>query len=135
MDAGGYNDELRRLFASPAHAGDRPGGTRTATAEASASATGYRVRLSASEEAGRLTAVRFRAFGCPHLLAAAEAFCAEVEGQPATALLVPRVPALMERLAVPVEKTGRLLLLEDAAEALAREFLEGSGGGTNDTQT
>jgi NifU-like protein involved in Fe-S cluster formation len=131
MDAVAYNDEVRRLFADPAHAGDLPpGDSRTATAEASETAAGCRVRLSASEEAGRLTAVRFRAFGCPHLLAAAEAFCAEVEGQPSTALLAPRVPALMELLAVPVEKTGRLLLLADAAETLARELLEG----TNDTQ-
>lgn len=135
MDAGSYNDEVRRLFARPAHAGDlQPGGSRTAAAEKAESAAGCRVRLSAAEEAGRLLAVRFRAFGCPHLVAAAEAFCAEVEGQPVTALCAPRVQALMTRLAVPVEKTGRLLLLEDAAEALARE-LQGRNDGTNDTQT
>ncbi|HET6628772.1 MAG TPA: iron-sulfur cluster assembly scaffold protein [Woeseiaceae bacterium] len=133
---GAYSDEVRRLFADPAHAGDLPpGGSRTASVEVSESAAGCRVRLSASGNAGRLSAVRFRAFGCPHLLAAAEAFCAEVEGQPVTALLARRVPALMERLAVPVEKTGRLLLLEDAAKALARELLEDSSDGTNDTQT
>ena len=83
----------------------------------------------------RLASVRFRAFGCPHLVAAAEAFCAAVEGQPVSALRTPRVPALMERLAVPVEKTGRLLLLEDAAQALAFELGEGFNDGTNDRQT
>lgn len=134
MGAEGYQEEVRQLFARPAHAGDLPpGGPRRAAAEASESAAGCRVRLSASAEADRLIAVRFRAFACPHLLAAAEAFCAEVEGQPVTALLEPRVPALMERLAVPVEKTGRLLLLADAAEALARKLLEQRGDGTNDT--
>ncbi len=133
MDADTYSEEVRRLFAAPAHAGDLPpGGSRMAAAEASASAAGCRVRLAAREEAGRLTAMRFRAFACPHLLAAAEAFCAETEGQPVTALLEPRVPALMERLAVPVEKTGRLLLLEDAAKALARELMAAGEDGTND---
>lgn len=123
MGTGRYNGEVRRLFARPAHAGDLPpGGSRTAAAEQAESAAGCRVRLAAAEEAGRLVAVRFRAFGCPHLVAAAEAFCADVEGQPVSALGAPRTQALMARLAVPVEKTGRLLLLEDAAAALAREL-------------
>ena len=136
MGAGTYNEEVRRLFAAPAHAGDvEPGGLRTATAEEAESAAGCRVRLAAAEEAGRLAAVRFRAFGCPHLVAAAEAFCADVEGQPVTALREPRVQALMARLAVPVGKTGRLLLLEDAAEALARKLLGCRDGGTKGTQT
>ena len=136
MDAGTYNDEVRRLFAAPAHAGDLPpGGLRTATAEKAESAAGCRVRLSAAEDAGRLAAVRFRAFGCPHLVAAAEAFCAAVEGQPVNALRAQRVQALTARLAVPVGKTGRLLLLEDAAEALAGKLLEPRDGGTKSTQT
>jgi NifU-like protein involved in Fe-S cluster formation len=133
VDAGTYSEEVRRLFAEPAHAGDLPpGGARTATAESSESAGGCRVRLSASEAAGRLSAVRFRVFGCPHLVAAAEAFCADLEGQPIPALREPVVPALMARLAVPVEKTGRLLLLENAAGILAQELLEKSNDGTND---
>lgn len=136
MDAGAYSEEVRRLFANPAHAGDLPPGNgRTATAEAAESAAGCRVRLSAAEVGGRLSAVRFRAFGCPHLVAAAEAFCADVEGRPIPALREPKVPGLMERLAVPVEKTGRLLLLENAAGALAHELLEGPNDGTNDTRT
>ena len=136
MGAGTYNEQVRRLFAGPAHAGDLPPGAfRTAMAEEGESAAGCRVRLSAAEEAGRLVAVRFRAFGCPHLVAAAEAFCAEVEGQPVAALRKQRVQALMAQLAVPVGKTGRLLLLEDAAEALARKLLERRNGGTKNTQT
>ena len=136
MGAARYNEEVRRLFARPAHAGDLPAGaSRVACAEASESAAGCRVQLSASTEAGRLAAVRFRAFGCPHLVAAAEAFCAGVEGQPVTALRTPQVRALMERLAVPVEKTGRLLLLEDAARSLARELRESFNNGTKDRQT
>lgn len=136
MAGAAYNEEVRRLFARPAHAGDLPAGrARAASAEAAESAAGCRVRLSASADAGRLSALRFRTFGCPHLVAAAEAFCAGVEGQPVAALRTPQVPALMERLAVPVEKTGRLLLLENAAEALARELLESFNDGTNDRQT
>ncbi len=135
MAAAAYNEEVRRLFARPAHAGDLPPGSPgAASAEASESAAGCRVRLSASRDDGRLSAVRFRAFGCPHLVAAAEAFCAEVEGQPVAALGAPRVAALIERLAVPVGKTGRLLLLEDAAAALARKLRQAPGQGTNDVE-
>jgi NifU-like protein involved in Fe-S cluster formation len=130
---GAYSERVRRLFADPAHAGDLPPGyARTCAAEVRESDAGCRVVLAAAaDDAGMLNAVRYRAFGCPHLIAAAEAFCADVEGRPAEALRELSAPALMATLCVPVEKTGRILLLQDAADALARKLLDG----TNEART
>lgn len=127
MDATPYNDAVRRYFANPVHAGDLPANCpRDSVAEACVSSNGCRVVLAAAVDNGILRAIRFRAFGCPHLIAAAEAFCADAEGGPTAALRNFDVRALMERLSVPVEKTGRILLLQDAAEALARTLTDGT---------
>ena len=66
----------------------------------------------------------FRAYGCPHLIAAAEAACAELEGRDAVELLEFPASDLMQSLSVPVEKTGRILVLEDAIRSLGRVITE-----------
>ena len=87
---------------------------------------GVRVRLSAKAKAGTIEAMRFRAWGCPHLIAAAEWLCSYYEGRPLTALEeFPRAP-IMENLAIPTEKTGRILVLEDTVRSLGQKFGEGS---------
>lgn len=116
-----YNDTVRRHFASPAHAGDlRAGYPRVVSADASASEGGPRVLLAAQIDGNVISRMRYRVFGCPHLIAAAEELCARFEGGTVDALQDVPVAQLMELLEVPVEKTGRLLLLEDAANALHR---------------
>lgn len=120
-----YNSLVRRCFANPVHAGNLSGRYNTMVrAEAEEAGTGIRVILSAAVEAGKVGSMRFQAFGCPHLIAAAELFCEEVEGQPVAALRLPEMRSLMERLDVPVTKTGRLFVLEDAAEALHMRLSE-----------
>jgi NifU-like protein involved in Fe-S cluster formation len=125
-----YSEAVRRRFANPAHAGDLPPGYAPAAVAEASGGSGLRIRLAAAAEGGVVRALRFRAFGCPHLIAAAEAACEEYEGRPAAELRRFSVPALIERLAVPVEKTGRILLLEDALAALA-ERLTGTNPGEN----
>ncbi|MGH8194695.1 MAG: iron-sulfur cluster assembly scaffold protein [Woeseiaceae bacterium] len=121
-----YNETVRRHFAMPAHAGDMKAGyARTFKAEASESGSGCRVVLTLAEDGGRIEAMCFRAFGCPHLIAAAEAHCAYLEGRPVAALHEFPVQGVMASLDVPVEKAGRLLLLEDAVIALARQVEDG----------
>ena len=85
------------------------------------------MELSAEVSDGRLASLRFRAKGCPHLLAAAEALCRDLEGKPVTALETPFGADIMRRLSVPVEKTGRILVLEDVAAALYRQLATASG--------
>ena len=69
-------------------------------------------------DSARLRAIRYAVFGCPHLIAAAELVCERFEGQPVEVLADFDPRELIDTLAVPVEKTGRILLLEDAVRAL-----------------
>ena len=120
-----YNDTVRRHFAHPAHAGDLQGGyPHVVTADVSESEAGLRVVLAAHLDGNIISRLRYRVFGCPHLIAAAEELCARFEGETLDALQDVPVTRLMELLEVPVEKTGRLLLLEDAANVLARKALD-----------
>lgn len=117
--ASDYSERVRRLFAGTPHAGDAPGPVvELARGDA-------RLRLSAELASGRLSRLAFRVYGCPHLIAAAEAFCEAFEGRDATELAQFSVADTIEELGIPLEKTGRILLLEDAIAAL-RETIERS---------
>lgn len=116
-----YSSLVRDLFANTAHAGDLPGATCV-----SAAAQGVTVQLAASVQDDIITAARWRAWGCPHLLAATEAFCAEYEGQEAASLLEFSAGDLIKELAVPLTKTGRILVLEDAVRSLGQAIRDGS---------
>jgi len=114
-----YNPLVRQYFVNPAHAGDLPGEySETSSAEASESEAGARVRLLLAARDGQILAMRFRAWGCPHLIAAAEAVCERYAGEPVESLARFEPQELMQKLAVPVEKSGRILLLEDALRSL-----------------
>ena len=119
-----YSERVLAHFATPAHAGDL--GRRyplEIRGEAAESASGCRVVLAAGIDDEVFREVRFRVFGCPHLVAAAEEWCRHTEGRPASADGArPAIVDLMALLEVPVEKTGRILLLEDAWCALGREL-------------
>lgn len=116
-----YNALVRDHFANTAHAGDLPGGVTADIDE-----QGIRLRLSATEDEGRIQSLRFRAWGCPHVIAACERFCCQYEGEPGASLSEFRAADIMRDLSVPVEKTGRILVLEDAVRSLGRSF----GGGS-----
>ena len=111
-----YNARVRQLFASAEHAGDTGGPAVDLTRG------GQRVVLSAGVDGQRVTQLAFRVFGCPHLVAAAESFCDEFEGQPVTDLQHFETSGMLKKLEIPVEKTGRILLLEDAIRALQAEI-------------
>jgi hypothetical protein len=59
-------------------------------------------------------AVRFQAFGCPHVIAVSDWIAECAVGRGLTAGLPAGIPALQQLFAVPVEKLGRLLVVEDA---------------------
>ncbi len=112
MAAPYYSEPVRALFARPQHAGDAGGPAVDLQRGA------HRVVLSAATDGRQLTRLAFRVFGCPHLVAAAEWFCDTFEGQPAEALQTFESATIMQKLEIPVDKTGRILLLEDAVRAL-----------------
>lgn len=115
MSVDPYSGAVRDLFANPTHAGTVADGVVVLVGD-----QGVRVELSASVDSGRISAMRFRAWGCPHLIAAAEWTCAEYENGPVSALEIFPTDRIMEDLTVPAEKTGRILVLEDAIQSLGR---------------
>ncbi len=116
-----YSASVRQLFGAPRHAGFLEDATTAASDD-----QGVRIELYAATEAGQVATLRFLAWGCPHFIAAAEALCAACEGRPAAELEQFSADQLMQSLPVPMEKTGRILVLEDAARSLGIKLREAS---------
>jgi NifU-like protein involved in Fe-S cluster formation len=121
MSADPYSARVRALFAGPAHAGTLAAAQRVYVAE-----QGVRIELSATLRKGSIHSLRFRAWGCPHVIAATELLCAQFEGRSAAAQAAVKAADLMQSLAVPVTKSGRILVVEDAARALGAALRETS---------
>lgn len=120
-----YNDAVRELFADLRHARKLAGtGGQAVTVRVGEVARGASVELAARASDGRLGDLVFRAWGCPHLLAACEYCCRKLCGSSATALAPLAQDELVRALALPVEKTGTLLLIEDAIIALRKKLDE-----------
>ncbi len=116
MTSDPYGPRVRELFARPDHAGD----LEKPAARVQIEDQGVRIALAARSDGDVIVSLRFRAWGCPHLLAAAEAFCREFEGGPVQALQAFSAAEIMQTLAVPREKLGRILVLEDAVRSLGQ---------------
>lgn len=117
MIADPYSERVRDFFANPVHAGQVPDAVRVRVDD-----QGVRLELSACCRDDRLETLRFRAWGCPHLLAAAEAFCRDYEGSRCARLAGFGAAEIMQTLPVPMEKTGRILVLEDAVRLLEQRL-------------
>lgn len=120
MAGGDYCAQVLRYFAHPTHAGDLealPG--QVLRGEAAALDRSAWVALSALHRDGRVVQARWRAWGCPHLLAACELTAERLEGRPLEVLARFDLTGLADPLQVPAEKLGRLLVIEDAQRALA----------------
>lgn len=114
-----YNDAVRRHFAEPRHAGDLDNSfDTTISAEVSESDEGARIQVSAGLRDGAIAAAAFRAWGCPHLVAAADLVCERLTGQPVRSLENYDLAHITRELCIPAEKAGRILLLEDALATL-----------------
>jgi NifU-like protein involved in Fe-S cluster formation len=108
-----YNELTRRYFGAPSTAGilSGPGVMRGAAGNRE---RGTWVQFDVQVVSGTLTAARFLAFACPHTIAVAAFVAEQAIGATATARLPQDVRALVERFAVPEEKLGRILIIEDA---------------------
>lgn len=122
-----YSQRVRRLFAEPSHAG-QIGVADSPTAYVEEGGGNARILLTALLENARLRALRFQVLGCPHLIAAAELVCERFEGRPVESLVEFDAHALLADLSAPVEKTGRLLLLEDAVRMLHERCVQHRDG-------
>jgi len=114
-----YSAVVRELFERLPGAGELPGGGGApVTGEAIALERGAWVRFDARIERGTIAVCSFRAWGCPHVLAAAARTAEHLRG---TAVAVHEgcdARMLMQALAAPAEKLGRLLVVEDAERSL-----------------
>jgi NifU-like protein involved in Fe-S cluster formation len=116
-----YSVRVRELFSAPVHAGVLDSPLCIAVED-----QGVQISLYAEIAAGEVQALRFQAWGCPHVIATAEAFCAGYEGRPIADLLEFSASDFMQSLSVPVEKTGRILVIEDAVRSLGSTVRDAS---------
>jgi len=114
-----YNSLVRACFASPRHAGELHGQfEQRLVASVGDETTAEAIAFSVGVAAGKIGSIQFRARGCPHFIAGAEYLCREMLGKPVATMQAVDVIKLTEPLAVPIEKFGKMLILEDALRAL-----------------
>jgi len=110
-----YSGEvLRRLQALPGTGPLAPAAGQVVTGRAGSARDGAEVELRFAVRDDRIAAGRFRAYGCPHLIAAASWLTERVPGWPRQRLLDWDWREAAEALEVPPHKYGRLLVLQDA---------------------
>lgn len=112
----GYPEPVWQRFVAPRRAGRVDGATALVTVAGRDEAT--RLELSTRVEAGLLAELRWRALGCPYLIASAERLAERLTGQPVQALAAVQSRDWIEALEMPIEKAHCALLLEDGARAL-----------------
>ena len=123
-----YDSKVRQRFLSTHRAGPLNDGTSgLVTAEAEDRTLNVWVRFQLRIMHGAIHTVRYNVYGCPHTVAAAEWMAERLEGRPAGALDELSMRNCLEVLSVPVEKLGKLLLLEDALAACRRRLDEREG--------
>jgi NifU-like protein involved in Fe-S cluster formation len=106
-----YSELTRRYFESATRAGTLPRAFRGAAGDR---AQGTWVQFDVQCDADTVTDARFLAFGCPHTIAAAAWLAETVVGTVRRCGMPEGAQAVRERFEVPVEKLGRLLIVEDA---------------------
>jgi NifU-like protein involved in Fe-S cluster formation len=125
-----YSDLTWRHFDNPLCAGVL-GGAAVRRGAAGSRAQGtwvqFDVRIGLRDGESTVEAVRFLAYACPHVIAVADWLAQKAVGGPADPVLPESVHALRERFEAPIEKLGRLLIVEDAwIAALSSPYREAS---------
>jgi cysteine desulfurase len=114
------NEPARRYFLAPGRVprfpeGGAPAGVRHGRAGRPEEGTAVCFELEIAD--GFVKSARFTAYGCPHTVAVAAWLCEVVEGAPVASALPGQPADWAQRFAVPTEKLGRLLVVEDALRA------------------
>jgi NifU-like protein involved in Fe-S cluster formation len=109
-----YSELTRRYFESASRAGTLEDAFRGAAGHPS---QGTWVRFDLVIKAAVIADARFLAFACPHTIAVAAWLAEQSIGRALQREMPQSVAALREQFAVPVEKLGRLLIVEDAWKA------------------
>jgi cysteine desulfurase len=112
--------EARRLFAHLPGAGRLEPGADVVQGEGGGEAAEAWVRFYARIAGGIVRDARFQARGCPHTLAVTAWLTGRLPQQALRGLSLGKPAEWAQALAVPVEKLGRLLMVEDALLACLR---------------
>ena len=121
-----YGHEVRRRMASLAGAGSFASGPDVIAGRAGDRELGAEVELQLRTAGGRVTEVRFRAFGCPHFIAAASWLTEHLAGASRDELGHWDWREAAAALEVPPAKFGRLLTLQDAVRDAAGNWPGGA---------
>jgi nitrogen fixation NifU-like protein len=118
-----YPSAVARHFRQPSNVGPlAPGPLRSFRGEAGSPAAGAWVVFEADIADGALRRLAFRAYGCPYLIAACSRATERLTGAPPHALETFDYASLVEELAIPAQKFGGLLILEDALRNCFRDW-------------
>jgi len=109
-----YSPLVRELFRNPRSAGVLAPAPDVIAGEAGNIQTGAWVRFSVRVRDGLVTDARFKAYGCPHTLAAAAWVAEHLVGRRLDDAFPEGAAGLAQVLEAPAEKLGRLLIVEDA---------------------
>jgi NifU-like protein involved in Fe-S cluster formation len=116
-----YSAAVQRHFMAPKHARELPAGSQGLVAgEAEDRTLHVWVRFELQVLDGAIAAVGFQVFGCPHTVAAASVVADWLEGRRVAEARELDAKTVCAELAVPVEKLGKLLRVEDAVAACWR---------------
>lgn len=120
LNGTGYHPQVVDLFERLPFAGRMEEGPNVFVGSAGAQAIGAHVQYWLKCSAGRIQAISFQAFGCPHTLAAAAWVAQQARGMALTDVQQRTWLDVERALGVPAEKRGRLLIVEDALKAAAK---------------
>lgn len=112
----------RRMRELPGSAALPPGSVPAVVGGAGDVEQGARVEFEFLVEAGKVVRGRFRAFGCPHLVAAASWLTDRLRGATRDELAAWDWREAADALDVPPAKFGRLLTVQDAVRDAARNW-------------
>ena len=117
-----YAEEVRLRFDALAGWGMLPASAETVTGRAGNREHGAEVEVALRLERGLVAEARFRAFGCPHLLAAASWATERLTGLAVEQVATWDWAEAARALDVPPAKFGRLITLQDAIRAAVRNW-------------
>jgi NifU-like protein involved in Fe-S cluster formation len=117
-----YHPDVTRRVRRLPNASTEPLADANCLGVAGDEAQGVRVELSLRVSDGRVRAAAFRAYGCPHVLAACSWLVERVVGCGPEELASWDWREVQQALDVPPQKFGRLLTIQDAIRAAVRNW-------------
>lgn len=124
-----YSSDVRRRFSAPARAGDiSPEARNVLEGAAEDRSLAVWIRFQVQFQDRSIERVRFRAYGCPHTLAAADRLAADLEGRSVDELITIDLNTLAQEIDLPRSKHGKLLRLQDALAACHAQVTDDTGG-------